>query len=794
MRVPPSPISLSSFPKQNAQINQLAGETRGKNLQKQGYPDRRAVTSLPRFPPSWRARLPALTFLWYRETKNVYLGSFLPSFSSPILQARRKMWNNSPPPTQKKRNSVTGLPGALRRGHRASIGLHRDDDSQQDDPSNPMAVLRVKPKDQLQLSPEELRKRMPPRILYPQNPRAPKNLALYSFKEKLFKRDEQIEQTVFHLAVDGALLHVESQEAIDQEEAWRMREEEAAKRKRSESVEISIEDDLQQNNEDEGRVLRNQFNYGDRASQTETKTIRERGAATRPPPTVPFAGTVNQWMMHDAYVEELNAQSRSEADHKTAWRQPEEREEKIKRVIQTQDTDVLSSMKWVAKLTERVVNHNSEIETYQNFRNFREPAGNTSEAGAFLQLWQFHFSKVKKKDVTSLKWNPRYPDLFAAGYGSYEFQKQGVGFVCCYTLKNTGYPEYFWKTESAVCSLDWNQHNPSLLAVGLYDGTVLVLNVHAKDRKPTHASTVKVNKHTDPVWDVRWDQDNSSSTMRFYSVSGDGRVTSWSLMKNKLESEEVTLLKLDYSQLTQAKDSADATALIGIAGGTCFDFHPTQQHIFIVGTTEGRIFKCSKNYSGQYLQTYWGHDMSVTRLEWNPFHPRIFISSSSDWTVKIWDDSMSAPVLSFDFELAVNDARWAPYSATMFVAATADGMVHLYDLDVNRRKRTGSFKVSGGVCLSRVCFNPTNTILLAAEEGGRITTLKLCTQEAPLDLADGKTEAQARMEKMNNVLTVVSDLFQPPSPTGQQLPHALRRVCDEHSCPLPPSSASFSTP
>ncbi|KFG60516.1 WD domain, G-beta repeat-containing protein, partial [Toxoplasma gondii RUB] len=121
---------------------------------------------------------------------------------------------------------------------------------------------------------------------------------------------------------------------------------------------------------------------------------------------------------------------------------------------------------------------------------------------------------------------------------SFEFQRQGSGFVCCYSLKNTGYPEYFWKTESAVCSIDWHPHSPSLLAVGLYDGMVLVFDIHTKDRKPTHASTVKVNKHTDPVWDVRWDGDDSGSAFRFYSVSGDGRVTSWTLMKNKLESEE----------------------------------------------------------------------------------------------------------------------------------------------------------------------------------------------------------------------------------------------------------------
>ncbi|PHJ25218.1 wd g-beta repeat-containing protein [Cystoisospora suis] len=709
------------------------------------------------------------------------------------------MWGNNVPPNQgKKRTSLTQVPMGIRRGHRMSLApLHRDEESLQGEDVNPMvqtcssAVLRVKPKDQLQLSPEELKKRMPPRILYPQNPRAPKNLALYSFKEKLFKRDEQIEQTAFHLVVDGALLHVESQEAMDQEEFWRQREEEAARKRSIESVDISIEDDVQQNNGDEGRVLRNQFNYGDRASQTATQTIRERGAATRPPPTVPFSGTVNRWMIYDAYVEELNAQSRSEQEK--AAGQPEE-EEKGHQPSQRKDADCLSSMKWAVKLTERVVNHNTEIETYHKFKYHKEPASGDNSTTVVLPLWQFQFSKVKKKDVTGLKWNPRYPDLFAAGYGSYEFQKHGPGFVCCYSLKNTVYPEYFWRTEAAVCSLDWHPHNPSLLAVGLYDGTVMVFDVQSKNRKPTHWSTVRVNKHTDPVWDVRWDNDNSSSTLRFYSVSGDGRVTSWSLMKNKLESEEVTLLKLDNSQMSTGKDTADATALIGVAAGTCFDFNPSQPHIFLVGTVEGRIFKCSKNYSGQYLQTYEGHDMSVTGLEWNPFHPRIFISSSSDWTVKIWDHSTSVPVLSFDFEVPVADVRWAPYSSTVFAAATADGTVHIYDLEVNRRARLGSYKVTGDLCLTRLSFNPTNTILIAAEEGGKITTLKLSsTLNKPVEPEDGKTEAQLRTEKLNSVLAMVSDLFQSPLPSdgNANLPAALQAVCDaDHNMASSPQASS----
>ena len=36
----------------------------------------------------------------------------------------------------------------------------------------------------------------------------------------------------------------------------------------------------------------------------------------------------------------------------------------------------------------------------------------------------------------------RYPDLFAIGYGSYEFVKQGSGLLCLFSLKNPSFPEY----------------------------------------------------------------------------------------------------------------------------------------------------------------------------------------------------------------------------------------------------------------------------------------------------------------------------------------------------------------
>ena len=59
------------------------------------------------------------------------------------------------------------------------------------------------------------------------------------------------------------------------------------------------------------------------------------------------------------------------------------------------------------------------------------------------------------------------------------------------------------------------------------------------------------------------------------------------------------------------------------------------------------------------------------------YHPRVFLSCSADWTVKIWDHNIPVPVMTFDLANAIGDIAWAPYSSTVFAAATSDGKVRL---------------------------------------------------------------------------------------------------------------------
>merc|ERR1712166_1391249 len=87
------------------------------------------------------------------------------------------------------------------------------------------------------------------------------------------------------------------------------------------------------------------------------------------------------------------------------------------------------------------------------------------------------------------------------------------------------------------------QH-PSLVAVGCYDGTVMVFDVRMKVNRPMYFSTIKKRKHTDPVWQVIWQDEDIGKNLNFYSISSDGRVTNWAMIKNELEPTDIMILQV----------------------------------------------------------------------------------------------------------------------------------------------------------------------------------------------------------------------------------------------------------
>lgn len=64
--------------------------------------------------------------------------------------------------------------------------------------------------------------------------------------------------------------------------------------------------------------------------------------------------------------------------------------------------------------------------------------------------------------------------------------------------------------------------------------------------------------------------------------------------------------------------------------------HPNNTMV-LVGTDQGQLWPVSNE--GEVLN--WGpvnaHQGSVYKVQWNPYHPQVFITCGTDWMVKIWD-------------------------------------------------------------------------------------------------------------------------------------------------------------
>ncbi|KAG8226994.1 hypothetical protein J437_LFUL000299, partial [Ladona fulva] len=483
------------------------------------------------------------------------------------------------------------------------------------------------------------------------------------------------------------------------------------------------------------KKLTNQFNFCERAALTYNNPQREIETQTAPPPRATLARLVTQWIIHDAYEEDYAHQQRlKELEKKkekaaagAAWTGPTHQTTKA---IEPAQEPLTTRMLRAAKTLERMMNQNTYEEIAHDFKYWEDPSDEyREEEGTLLPLWKFYYDRTRKMNVTALTWNPRYNDMFAVGYGSFDFTKpSNEGCVCLFSLKNTSHPEYVASLWSGVCCIDFHPHGqPYLIAVGLSDGNVAVYSIqyappHMLD-KPLYRSDSVANKHASAVWQVRWGSDMPDGEITFFSVSSDSSVFCWIVSNNELSRTLVINLTLPSDPLP----GPDGVTISLTACGTAVAFHPTEQNIFLVGTEEGRIYKCSTAYASLYLSTWDGHHMPVHHIDYNMYNPTIFLSCGGDWRIKIWEDNRSEPLFVFDVGSPIGDAAWAPYSSTSFAAVTWDGRAHVFDLSINKYHSicTQALVPRRRSRLTTLAFNPKQPMVIVGDDRGIVSSLKL---------------------------------------------------------------------
>ena len=96
------------------------------------------------------------------------------------------------------------------------------------------------------------------------------------------------------------------------------------------------------------------------------------------------------------------------------------------------------------------------------------------------------------------------------------------------------------------------------------------------------------------------------------------------MSKSELVYQDVMELKLvadatggpaegDGTDPSLGEGSDNDAALGSLAGGCCIDFNKAQDHLFVVGTEEGRVHKCSTAYNSRTWRRTRGTTWLCTR-------------------------------------------------------------------------------------------------------------------------------------------------------------------------------------
>ncbi|XP_060774448.1 dynein axonemal intermediate chain 4 [Neoarius graeffei] len=342
-------------------------------------------------------------------------------------------------------------------------------------------------------------------------------------------------------------------------------------------------------------------------------------------------------------------------------------------------------------------------------------------------LWAFSCELTKGHSVCSMAWNKKNPDILAVGYGEFDFTNQKSGLVCVWSLNNPTWPEWTFSCKSSVTSLDFSNTNPNLLAVGLYDGTIAIYNMQSSNATLICDSRDCAQKHTAPVWQVKWIVriylSGEVERETLFSVSADARISEW-VFHQRLECTDMMKLKRIRNEKTEQTWKHEPL-LSRWAVGLCFDFHCYDSNMYLVGTEEGHIHKCSCLHNEQILETYKNHLGPVYRVTWSPFYPEIFLSCSADWTIQLWHRDHFTPMMSFtSVKKAVYDIMWSPHWATVFGVVNQD-RVEIWDLGASILNPTLVTKVVPGVKPTCLLFAMETDCVLVGDSEGQVSVYKL---------------------------------------------------------------------
>ncbi|XP_011159557.1 cytoplasmic dynein 1 intermediate chain isoform X6 [Solenopsis invicta] len=317
----------------------------------------------------------------------------------------------------------------------------------------------------------------------------------------------------------------------------------------------------------------------------------------------------------------------------------------------------------------------------------------------------------RNRCVTSMDWSPQFPELLAASYNNNDDTPNDPDGVCL--IWNTKFkkttPEFIFHCQSPVMSTTFARFHPNLILGGTYSGQIVLWDNRVQKRTPIQRTPLSATAHTHPVYCLS--VVGTQNAHNLISISTDGKLCSWSL-----------------DMLSQPQEALELhTKQSKAIAATCLAFPHGDVNNFVMGSEDGTVYSACRHGSRAGLtETYEGHQGPVTGISAHAVQggidfSHLFLTSSLDWTIKLWSLKENKPLYSFEHNGDyVYDVAWSPTHPALFASVDDSGRLDLWNLNQDTEVPTASVVVDGCPALNRVSWTPSGLHVTVGDDTGKI--------------------------------------------------------------------------
>ena len=242
-------------------------------------------------------------------------------------------------------------------------------------------------------------------------------------------------------------------------------------------------------------------------------------------------------------------------------------------------------------------------------------------------------------------------------------------------------------------------------------GQIVLWDNRSGKRVPVQRSPLSASAHTHPIYCLKVVGTQNSHNL--ISISNDGKLCSWSLDMLSQPQDTMELCQQNQSRLVAV---------------TSMSFPYADYNNFILGSQEGTVYSACRHGAKAGIQdVFEGHQGPVTAVDFHAASStqcdfsHLFLTSSFDWTFKLWSMKETKPVYSFeDGNDYLYDVRWSPIHPALFATVDGLGRLDIWNLNNDTELPTVSTYVEGNPALNRLIWSPNGQQLVVGDDCGKI--------------------------------------------------------------------------